>query len=330
MLDTLSLFPPSILVIVCAIFIERILPTTSAYSPMLFFKAMGLGISSKVHPKGRQSKPNTQITAGLLAIIVILAPFIFTLVMLMQVVEFPYLIDLFLVIICLQTTGPRKAAKDMSKAIAQNNKSLAKARISPWVLRDTSTLSPMGMRKTALEMLLLRASKEVFTVIFFYLCFGAVTVFVYRILTMLAQSWNSKIKHFEHFGKPCQLMCYYLEWLPSRALAFTIMALGQFKLSYNLMARAKFEAKNQAKSLNRQGINDNSLFILAATAGALKVSLGGPAIYEGNKIRKPVIGSQYTEQPQSHHLIEAGKLIDKALVVWLLVIILISIFGLAL
>lgn len=301
------------------------MPSTSAYSPMLFFKAMGLGISNKVHPKGRQSSPTTQMTAGILAIIVVIAPFVFTLYMMLQLVEFPYLFDLLIVVICLQSKGPRQSIKEMSKAIKQDNKSLAKARISPWVLRDTATLSPMGMRKTALEMLMLRANKEVFAVMFFYLCFGGLMVFIYRILTMLAQSWNTKSHHFEHFGKPCQQLCYYLEWLPSRAFALTIMSLGQFKLSFHLIARAK----HQAKSHKSPALNDNSLFILAATAGALRVSLGGPAIYEGNKIHKPVIGNQQTEQPQNPHIVAACKLIDKALVVWVLLILLIAIFMMA-
>ena len=310
--------PLSIPVIIGALIIERLLPGTSAYSPMLFFKALGLGVSSKVHPKGRQSSAGQQQLAGILAIIIIVFPFVFLLFIMMQVVEFPYLFDALVLLICLNWKGVRHGAQSMCKAIDKNHTNLAKARLSPWVLRQTTKLSPIGLNKGAIEMLILRASKELFAVIFYYLCFGSLMVLSYRILTMLNQSWNGKITHFKHFGKPCQWLCYYLEWLPSRLLALTIMALNQFKLSFQLMAGA------------RQWGNDNSLFLLAATAAALKVNLGGPVIYENNKIRRPVIGNQHTMQPQTLHVNRLLNLVDKAIVVWLLVIILIMLMVLSL
>ena len=317
MQEALSLFPLSIIVILGVLIVERLLPSTSAYSPMLFFKALGLGISNKVHPKGRQSSKAQQHTAGVLAIIVVLFPFVFLLFSMMQVVEFPYLFDAIILLICLQSSATRKAATDMIKALDKNNKNLAKARLSPWVLRQTQSLSPLGLNKAAIEMLLLRASKEIFAVIFYYFCFGSLMVLSYRILTILNQCWNNKLSHYRHFGYPCARMCFYLDWLPSRLLALTIMTLNQFKLSFQLMAAA-----------NKWG-NNNSLFILAASAAALKVNLGGPAIYNGEKLRRPVIANHQTTEPQNLHIKQTLSLIDKSLLVWLLMIILISLVFIA-
>lgn len=312
MTEILAVFPISLVVILIVITIERFWPNINAYHLLLFFRALGNGLAKKVHPIGRQSDANQQQIAGTLATITIIFPFILLFFSLRKIVAFPYLLDALIVYICLQVTSTRQALHNMCNALDNQHNSLAKAKLTPWVLRQTNRLSPMGMNKAAIESMMLRANKELFAVILYYFCFGSLMVLAFRMLTMLNQSWNTKIPHFNHFGKPCRLVCYYLEWLPSRLLSLTIMTLNRFKLSFQLMANA-----------NQWG-NNNSLMILTATAAALKVDLGGPVIYQNHKIRRPVIGNNSTIEPKTIHVRQAIQLIDRALLVWLLMMLLIS------
>jgi adenosylcobinamide-phosphate synthase len=313
----LDLIPSSVLILFCVIILERIVPATTQYSPLLFFKALSVGISSKVHPHSRQSQPSQQKLAGSLAILILTLPFVFLLYSMMAVVEFPLIFDGLILWMCLTWSATKKSAKSMAKAIKKGNKSLAKARLSPLVLRDTNTLSPMGMYKSAIEMVILRSSKEYFAVIFYYLCFGSQFILLYRLLGLLNQCWNPKISHYRHFGQTNATLCYLLEWLPARLMALTIMSLNNFKLSFKLMTGAKTWG------------NDSSLFLLAGTAGGLKVSLGGPVIYNKVKLRRPVIGNGKTLAPTPAHLNQTLSLIEKVLFVWCLMIVLVTILMMA-
>ncbi|MFT4929968.1 MAG: adenosylcobinamide-phosphate synthase, partial [Phenylobacterium sp.] len=194
----------------------------------------------------------------------------------------------------------------------KTQKSLAKARLSHWVLRRTDNLSPMGLCKASIEMLILRSSKEYFAVMFYYLCFGGFFMLCYRLLMLLNQCWNPKLAHFRHFGQLAQLLGYLLEWLPSRLMTYTIMLLTNFKQTVKMVRAGK-----------RWG-NDNSLYLLGATAAGLKVTLGGPVFYNEQKVRRLILGSKQTKDPDVTSVRQAVALVEKVLAVWLLVIVLLA------
>jgi len=305
-----QLVPHSVIALAAALIVERFLKVAHQLSPALFFKALCLGISAKVHPINRQSAIGQQKVAGTLAIIVLVFPFVFMFYAMRSVVEFPLLFDVLILVMCLNWSTLKKASIHMCKAIDSKNTSLAKARLSPWVLRHTEKLSPLGLCKAGIEMLILRASKEYFALIFYYLIFGGLFVLFYRLMTILNQCWNPKLSHYKHFGQSCHFICQALDWLPCRLMALTIMLLNNFKLSFELMARA-----------SRWG-NNNSLMLLAATAAGLKVDLGGPVIYNRAKWRRPVIGDSQTAPPSVAAVKQTSAMLEKVLLIWLLVIIL--------
>ena len=310
--EVLYQVPPSVLILFAGLILERIFVLSPKYNPLSFFSAITIAITEKVHSKKKTQSVGQQKVAGILALPTLLFPFLFLAYMMTLIAEFPYVLDLILLWLCLSWSAIKKDILALLKALKKNQKNLAKARLSSWVLRRTDNLSPMGLCKSAIEMLVLRSSKEYFGVIFYYICFGPIIMLLYRLMTLLNQCWNPKIAHFKHFGQLTQLICYLLEWLPNRLMTYTIMLLNDFKRSLRLIRAGR-----------RWG-NDSSMHILGATAGGLKVSLGGPVFYDNRKIRRPVIGNKLTKDPDTTHVRQAVSMVEKILAVWLLVIVLIA------
>lgn len=316
--EVLAQVPLNVLVLIGVLILERLIPLRESVNPLTFFKALAYGITEKVHSRQKNNSIAQQKVAGFMALPTLLLPFLFLVYMLTLVAEFPLVFDALLLWMCLSWSPVRKDALNVTKALAKEQKSLAKANLDPWVLRATASLSPMGVSKTTIEMVMLRSCKEYFGVIFYYLIFGSFFMLLYRLMTLLGQCWNPKVPHYRHFGQVTQWICYLLDWLPSRFVSLSIMLLGRFKLTFQLMRSA------------RHWQNDNSLMLLASTAAGLKVALGGPAIYDGTKIRRPKIANNQTRPPEVNDIRQAVYLVEKVLAVWLLVIILMAVlyFGL--
>ncbi len=313
MQEVLNQVPANVLVLAAALILERLFPLRENINPLSFIKAMAYGIASKVHSEKRQNAINQQKLAGTLTIPTLVLPFLFLSYTLIKVTDFPLIFDCLLMWMCLGWAGARKDALKIAKALNKQQKGLAKDLLKPWVLRDTKSLSPMGVCKSSIEMVMLRAGKDYFCVIFYYLLFGSIAMLAYRLIAILAHSYNGKLTHFKHFGKAAGLLNYYLEWLPTRLTALAVMMLGNFKLSFALISHAK------------PWPNQNTLWLLAATAGNLKTALGGPAMYQGVKLRRGVIGNDHTRQPEVKDIRHAINLVEKTLAVWLLFIVLIAV-----
>ncbi|MFT5163713.1 MAG: adenosylcobinamide-phosphate synthase [Alteromonadaceae bacterium] len=316
--EVLYLVPNSILVLISVLILERVCSLSPKYNPLGFFTAITLAISEKVHPKNKRPSVAQQKISGSMAMLTLMLPFLFLAYMMTLVAEFPAIFDGILLWLCLSWSPVKKDVLNLAKALKKDQKSLAKARLSSWVLRRTDNLSPMGLCKAAIEMVILRSSKEYFAVIFYYLCCGSFVMLAYRLAMLLNQCWNPKIVHYRHFGQLTQVLCYLLDWLPARLMTYSMMLLNDFKRSTQLMHTAR-----------RWG-NDNSLHLLAATAGGLHVSLGGPVFYENRKIRRPVIANKSTKDPDVSAVRQTVALVEKVLAVWLLVILLITAMRIAL
>ena len=303
--EILFYIPQGVLVLPAALLAERLIALPMQYHPLNFFRALALGISAKVHPANRKSAATQHKIAGTLAIPTLLLPFLFLGYMMLQVAEFPALFDFVMLWLCLSYGPAKNAVKAMLKALGKKQKSLAKARLAPYVLRKTDNLSEMGLCKAAIEMVALRSAKEYFAVIFYFLCLGSFAALGYRLLIVLNQCWNPKSAHFKHFGKPAQALCTLLEILPNRLLTLTLMVLGSFRGSFKVIGKA-----------HRWG-NDNSRFILGTTAASLNASLGGPVYYNEQKIRRPVLAGPQAKDPDPQAVRKALSLVEKALAMWL-------------
>ena len=261
-----------------AMAIERLWHWPDTYHPLSFARLLATNMARKVNKSSENSRIQ-QLISGSLAIIVLLLPLVLILVIFTTMAEFPLFFDGFLLLIALQFSPLLSRHKKIADAIKGDKKALARNMLNPIVLRETDKLSPMGIAKASIESLLLRFGYQYCSVLFWYLVAGGTGALAYRLIYEFSQVWNTKLARFRYFGKPAAGLVLLFSWLPVRISAWCF-AIGQ-----NLGGAFKGLRRLSGKVSQHQ-------VLLALNGGALSIELGGPAYYEGKKVRLMKVGGQ--------------------------------------
>lgn len=216
--------------------------------------------------------------------------------------------DLTILIFCLEYAGFRSYARRVNAALKQNNLSLARQILHPYVLREVSSLSAMGIAKAATESIPLNFISGWFIPAFWYMTAGPEAAFSATFITILNKAFNPKQPLFCDFGR--------LNSLLYRAFSLFPVCLLFFILQFGTRAGI---ATGCAFSSMRSHPYCLTGMIIGYMAGALNVTLGGPRIYEGTKIRYNRIGLK--TEPAPVHIILAFKRMRNAVFITLLFII---------
>lgn len=267
----------TLIILVVAILIERVLPWPDKYHPLSLFRLLAIKMSDKVNPDQSRSAYQRKIS-GSLAAIALLTPILSLTIFFVYLADFRQFFDLFLLLVALQFSSVITRFHKITRYIKANKKALARDTLSSLVLRETSTLSPMGIAKAAIEALLLRFHYQYCAVIFWYLIAGSTAALTYRLIFELSQIWNIKLAKFVHFGRPVATIQRLIVYVP---LGITVIA---FALAERFLSGV---------SASRQLPKGSSSHakVLARMGGALQIQLGGPVFYEGKKQRLPKVGS---------------------------------------
>ena len=165
----------------------------------------------------------------------------------------------------------------MQNALSLHKKVLARQTLAPMVLRETASLSEVGVIKACIESVILRFHQQYLFTLFIFLVFGPVAALSLRLLYEFSQSWNVKLKRFSIFGQPCAKTLAFLLWLPVRISALLCA------LIHNISGSFKALRALPSSSSTHQ-------VVLALQGGALGIQLSGPVIYDQNKKRSTKCG----------------------------------------
>jgi adenosylcobinamide-phosphate synthase len=153
---------------------------------------------------------------------------------------------------------------------------------------------------------------------------------LYRAAQLLAQEWRGAdagdevtpiARSREVFGAPVRALLMALDWVPIRLTALSFAVVGDFE-------DAAWSWRTQPPSWARQPGGIETATLLASGAGALGVQLGGPFTLPGGEIvSRPELG--VGDAPEPEVLPSAIGLVWRALVLWLLVILLVTLARLA-
>ncbi len=190
------------------------------------------------------------------------------------------------------------------KPLQQGNLKEAKQHLAMIVSRDTETLEEQEVVSATIETLLENGNDAIFGALFWFVLLGPAGAVLYRLVNTLDAMWGYKNDHFLQFGWAAARFDDLLNWVPARLCAF----------SYALAGNCQ-PAIQSWKTQAPQWKSPNAGPVMAAGAGALSITIGGDAIYHGNKEVKPVLGMG--EAPTAHHILAAQSLINKALFIWL-------------
>jgi adenosylcobinamide-phosphate synthase len=250
---------------------EKLFAWPYKYHPLSLARLVAERLAIKVNPYGKASHSQQRIS-GAMAVLILLLPQAAIVTFITSIAEYPLFFDGLLLLIALQFQPVIDKSRKVSKLLANNKKVLARDVLASISLRETDKLSPLGIAKGTIESLLLRFNYQFTNVLFWYLLLGGEAALSYRLLYEFCHCWNSKLIRFQHFGYPAAYLLYLLQWLPNR-LSLVSMALAE-----NISG-----AWQGFKSLSGSYRPHNLL--LAVAGGALGIQLGGPAYYDGRKVR---------------------------------------------
>lgn len=313
-LPPINHFISSVILLLAVISIKSAVALAIKHQPLNFFNFYCQKLAEKVN---KSTNPeNQQKIAGLVALVITLTPLIIILWLFEMFIEVTWLWYGLLLYIALGPFTVSRDSKLIAQALVANKNFAAKTSLQPYVLRETKALSTVGLSKACIEMQLLRTLQEIVVVSFYFLLFGPLFAVAYRLLLEMHYSWNVKKQRFFHFGQYPQLIINILQWLPVRLFILVMLLLStksNFLLTWRLI-KGKFFVFN----------NNIALHCFALS---LQIKLGGVAMVEGIKLRKPSFNDQ-ARQPEITDIIHASSLLAKTLITCAVIVITLAAFTL--
>ena len=207
---------------------------------------------------------------------------------------------------------------EIQLALKENDIVRARDALSAWRHADAGDMDREMVARLALEEAFIAAHQRVFAVAFWFVLLpGPVGPILYRLAMFLADRWGERGRP-ESAGPDSFSRTAFaaLDWLPVRFTAATFAVVGDFEDS-------AFCWRTQSASWPDQGLG----VVLAAGAGALGVKLGMPIVDSGEVLDRPELG--LGDAADEGHLDSLVGLVWRALVVWLVLLLLMALAGAA-
>lgn len=281
-----------LLIFLLAILSSQLLPLSSWYHPATFtshiFKLIAERVYKKSHPR------HQLLVSGTLAFIL---PTLVILIILFGIREFalfPNWIDGVLLYLCLESSASSKKTEKIAKFLSLNQKATAKQMATLLVVRETSSLSEMGIVKASIESLCLKHIREFWVMIVFYLLAGPWLMVTYKLLLTTNHAWRKVILPTSYFMKPIHKTLFVMEYPIVRLIISLLSIFQNFKKTWHYIHH-----------YGKHAYQTNSGWILSLFAASLNVQLGGPAHYLGEKLQKTRIGIERPPIPEDIYLATA-------------------------
>lgn len=160
----------------------------------------------------------------------------------------------------------------------------ARTGLKSLVGRDTGGLDAQSALKAVIESLAENASDGVLAPVFYYLIGGLPLAMAYKAVNTLDSMVGYRNEKYRLFGWASARLDDLANLLPSRITGLSL-CIASAVTGSGFMGPAKVMLRD-----GRKHPSPNSGVPMAAMAGALDVTLGGPAMYGGRMVEKPFIG----------------------------------------
>lgn len=210
-------------------------------------------------------------------------------------------------------------------ALNSGDDATARTLLAEWTKQDTVGMEVDEISRIAVEKALITSHRNVFGVFFWFLMpLGPACAVMYRVAEYLARAWNEP-NHMrnEAFGDFAARAFYYIDWIPARLTAVAFAIVGNFEDA--IYAWRNFADRWQDESLG---------IILSAGGGAMGYRLGTPIENATNVLPADAatvdsIGIEAEslpgEEPTVRALQSTVGLVWRALLLWMMLLLLLSI-----
>jgi adenosylcobinamide-phosphate synthase len=247
---------------------------------------------------------------GMFALALLLTPFILLAYWLCHIAVFSIVADTLLLYFAIGHKSLHDHARAVTRALSNHDEASAKIAASYMVSRDSAAIEPVP---ATVESVLENGNDGVFGALFWFFIAGGTGALLFRLANTMDAMWGYKTPRFYYFGWAAARLDDVLDYIPARLSALTYAILGNTKLALNCW-------KTQAPLWD----SPNAGPVMSAGAGALGVQLGGAARYQGEWHERPILGAG--EPPIAGDIERALKLVRHGVYLWLLVMLVVSIF----
>ncbi|MFL0809193.1 MAG: adenosylcobinamide-phosphate synthase CbiB [Agarilytica sp.] len=293
-----------------ALTLDQVFGEPPRFHPLVGFGNIAHFLEKHLNPATSSEKGNHRYSytklIGLFAWVSVCAPIVSFLVVLfvfLADVDMEFIGSTILLFLCIGRRSLIEHVVDVQQQLMVGDIQTARSKLAKIVSRDTSNMDEGQVTQSTIETCLENNADAIISPIFWFLLFGPCAAVLYRASNTLDAMWGYKNNRFRDFGFAAAKIDDVLNWIPARLLAFTSAILGSFFSSiYSWRTQApKCESPNAGP-------------VVAAGAGALQVTLGGGAYYNGKYKEKPVLG--IGETPKHEDISRTVRHINHTLLVW--------------
>jgi len=224
-------------------------------------------------------------------------------------VAISWLIDTALLYFALGAHSLQQHAERIATPLAQHNLIEARHAVSMIVSRDCDQLDATEIATAGVESVLENGNDAIFGAIFWFMLFGGSGAVLFRLANTLDAMWGYRSPRFLYFGWAAARLDDLLNLIPARLTAFSYAMCG-----HTLSAISCW--RTQAHTW----YSPNAGPVMAAGAGALRVKLGGVAVYHGQTKMRPTLG--LGASADHRHILASLGLVKRSIILWCAAILL--------
>jgi adenosylcobinamide-phosphate synthase len=211
-----------------------------------------------------------------------------------------------LLYLCLGLRSLRDHTLPIHAALAQGDLPRARWLTSRIVSRDTAHAGEADLAKAGAESLLENGNDAVFGTLFWFLVGGGAGALLFRLANTLDAMWGYRNTRYNRFGRAAARIDDVLNYVPARLTALTYALLAP--AAGHLRALRCWRVQAPAWS------SPNAGPVMASGAGALGISLGGAASYDGEVEQRPPLGGG--PAAAAGDILRAWRLVFRGALLW--------------
>ncbi|SHH93754.1 cobalamin biosynthesis protein CobD/CbiB [Ferrimonas marina] len=299
------LMPPLLLAV--AYLMALLIP--ERFRPRRYLAPIAETLARKTHKP--QRSPQQQRIAGTLASLIVLLPCLLATALILNVAAYPLPFELALLAWLMPGIALGQDSVRLAAELQAGHKEQARGLLSHWTIRDTQSLSELGLTKAGIETQLAHSQSQLFTVLFWYCIGGIYLTLLAWLCQELARAWHRNRPQMAPYAQPVSTLATVLAWPVNGLLALTLSLYG----SPFAVWRARHQLTGDWQSRSQQWPQLSLAFSLGR-------QLGGPWQIEGQRLLRPRLGP--ASAPQSQDVLRTRRLLSFASWLWLALIFLLG------